>query len=196
MDKLLIPVSSIQMGGLRLNVSVPEAQLRPEGAEPVDAGAIRIQGRIEDVDGDYLFRGTVSGVFSRPCDRCLEQAEAPFEVEATWLFVEGPPRSPLDELADEDEVDEEDETSALRAGSYEGTELDLAPLAWEEIVLALPSKCVCRASCAGLCPHCGANLNLGPCTCRKDADAGEFENKGLAGLKELFPGLDSPADEE
>ena len=25
---------------------------------------------------------------------------------------------------------------------------------------------------------------------------GEFENKGLAGLKEMFPGLDSPADEE
>ncbi|MGH2730855.1 MAG: YceD family protein, partial [Actinomycetota bacterium] len=35
----------------------------------------------------------------------------------------------------------------------------------DALTLALPLNPVCRASCKGLCAHCGADLNRGPCNC-------------------------------
>ena len=37
-------------------------------------------------------------------------------------------------------------------------------------VLDMDTKSLCRPDCAGLCDTCGANLNLGPCSCRKQRD--------------------------
>jgi uncharacterized protein len=31
--------------------------------------------------------------------------------------------------------------------------------------LAMPMEMFCRPDCAGLCPHCGGNRNLGECQC-------------------------------
>ena len=44
-------------------------------------------------------------------------------------------------------------------------ELDLRPSVREQWLLAVPSFVLCREDCKGLCPHCGADLNLGPCGC-------------------------------
>jgi uncharacterized protein len=46
-----------------------------------------------------------------------------------------------------------------------GDFVDLAPLAREAIVLALPLAPLCRPDCLGLCVDCGADLNDGPCGC-------------------------------
>jgi len=43
--------------------------------------------------------------------------------------------------------------------------LDLTPLLREQAWVALPMKPLCRPDCKGLCPQCGANLNLESCTC-------------------------------
>ncbi|MBM3157836.1 MAG: DUF177 domain-containing protein, partial [Chloroflexi bacterium] len=43
--------------------------------------------------------------------------------------------------------------------------LDLSEAIRQYTIMALPMKPVCREDCAGLCPHCGRNLNLGPCKC-------------------------------
>ena len=37
-----------------------------------------------------------------------------------------------------------------------------------DLLLALPTKHLCREDCRGLCPHCGKNLNEGLCGCRED----------------------------
>ena len=31
-------------------------------------------------------------------------------------------------------------------------------------------KTLCSEDCKGLCPRCGADLNLGPCSCKKETD--------------------------
>src|SRR5215218_4717895 len=43
--------------------------------------------------------------------------------------------------------------------------VDLEPLAREALVLDLPLAPLCREDCRGLCPTCGADLNLGDCDC-------------------------------
>ena len=49
--------------------------------------------------------------------------------------------------------------------------VDVTPLVREELALGVPSHLLlCRDDCAGLCPHCGADLNAGPCACRTSAE--------------------------
>jgi uncharacterized protein len=56
----------------------------------------------------------------------------------------------------------------LSFGFYEREEVDLAPLVRETMILALPTKPLCREDCRGLCPRCGANRNGGECGCRQE----------------------------
>jgi len=53
-------------------------------------------------------------------------------------------------------------------------------LIWEDIILALPPKLLCKPDCAGLCHRCGTNLNDGPCECKPEGDP------RLAALKQLL----------
>ena len=47
----------------------------------------------------------------------------------------------------------------------EDHELDTEPLLFEQVQINIPMKPLCRPECAGLCPHCGADLNAGACSC-------------------------------
>ena len=47
--------------------------------------------------------------------------------------------------------------------------LDLTEALCQYAVLAMPMKPLCRQDCAGLCPHCGHNLNQGTCHCPPQA---------------------------
>ena len=48
---------------------------------------------------------------------------------------------------------------------YDDVHLDLNYLVLNAILTQLPLRHLCRPDCKGLCPHCGANLNDGPCDC-------------------------------
>ena len=47
---------------------------------------------------------------------------------------------------------------------------DLTESAREGIILVLPSYPICGEGCKGVCPHCGKNLNEGPCGCAQGGD--------------------------
>ena len=49
----------------------------------------------------------------------------------------------------------------------EGGVIDLEPLLREYLTLEIPISPICKADCKGLCPECGANLNL--CLCEHHA---------------------------
>lgn len=48
--------------------------------------------------------------------------------------------------------------------------LSLVEAARQYALLALPMKPLCRKNCAGLCPVCGKNQNVGNCDCVKVVD--------------------------
>lgn len=166
-----------------------EDALRPDGVEAAGLEAISLTGMLQDLGGQYLFQGAVRAELSGRCVRCLEAARQAVEVEITWLFESGvEPASGTG-----DAWDEEDDEEAPRVSRFAGPELDLAPMLWEELALALPSKLVCKEECAGLCPSCGARLDEGGCLCEsgREARAG-----GLAALRDLFPDLPSGPEKE
>jgi uncharacterized protein len=43
--------------------------------------------------------------------------------------------------------------------------IELAPLIEEQVLLALPTRPLCREDCRGLCDGCGVNLNNEECAC-------------------------------
>lgn len=186
MNRLRFPLVSVTTRGLAVDVTLSEAEIRPEGVDSLPVDSVRVHGTLAQIDSEYVFRGTVAGRYEYPCDRCLEPAAFPFCVEAGWVYAPGlvAPGS----VRTEDDADE-----AVIAVAVGGNEIDLAPQVWEEIVLAAPVKVLCRADCAGLCPQCGANLNGGGCSCRTDDI---IENKGLAGLAALFPEIKPTRSED
>ena len=51
--------------------------------------------------------------------------------------------------------------------AFEGDSIDLDELVREQILLALPTRHLCREDCKGLCQKCGADLNAGDCSCEQ-----------------------------
>ncbi len=52
--------------------------------------------------------------------------------------------------------------------------LDMGALLWEEFVLTLPTKPLCKNNCKGVCPKCGKNLNEGICACEDEGSDPRF----------------------
>lgn len=52
----------------------------------------------------------------------------------------------------------------------EGDSLNLTEVLETCVILGMETKFLCREDCKGLCEICGADLNEGPCTCRKSLD--------------------------
>ena len=46
-----------------------------------------------------------------------------------------------------------------------GQVVDLTDDLREDILMSFPQVHLCSEECKGLCPHCGKNLNEGPCDC-------------------------------
>jgi len=106
--------------------------------------------------GQELFvNGHITGRVNGRCARCVEAY--PFELVKDFSLV----LVPRCDLPAEVELNEED----LDLSFYEGDSVDLSPLVREQILLALPTRPLCRDACKGLCPQCGANLNLQTCQC-------------------------------
>lgn len=76
------------------------------------------------------------------CVRCLIEFYQPLEINFTELYA-----------FNRDSVTE----SGLLAP--ENGKIDLEPFVREEMLLAIPISPLCKTSCLGLCPTCGANLN-------------------------------------
>lgn len=198
MNTLRIPTMSITPEGIAVHVVVPGHVLRPEGAGDLGLGEVTLEGVLSQVSDEYMFRGVISGTYEQPCDRCLDPATVPFREEVTWLFAEGAYAPEADEdveFTEEELEDEEDNWTHV----FSGNELDLRQAAWEEIVLALPHKLLCKAECKGLCPQCGTNLNREVCACvpePEEAGAPPPSDKGFAKLREMFPKLGKEEVEE
>jgi uncharacterized protein len=49
---------------------------------------------------------------------------------------------------------------------YENDTINIKPILHDTIALSIPMKPLCDTECKGLCPICGANLNIEKCNCK------------------------------
>lgn len=114
-------------------------------------------------DAGVLVEGRLATTIAMDCARCLApvSVELEFELSESFrptVFLPGGP--PLEPAAERDEATEID---ALH-------ELDLSEVVRQAVLLAAPLHPLCRENCAGLCPRCGQDWNMGPCACEPEPD--------------------------
>jgi uncharacterized protein len=123
-----------------------------------------VTGRANRVGMDLRLRGEIKTALCAPCDRCLIDVVFPIEIPFDLLYSPGDPGAGH---AGEHELHERD----LDFGVYENDEIELDELVLEQLELFLPSRVLCKDECRGLCPQCGADLNLEQCDCRPEVDS-------------------------
>ena len=106
---------------------------------------------------EIFFRGSFAGTLEGRCSRCLRSFSFPLSKEFDFVLSPEPSQSnrKVEELKRED----------LGLSYYSSDEINLAPLLREQVMLALPTRPLCRENCRGLCGGCGVNLNDEPCVC-------------------------------
>jgi uncharacterized protein len=113
---------------------------------------------LQRIGKDVMLNLSVSTTASMTCSRCLKIFPYPIESQSRFTLCEANQNPPL-------EKDMELELEHLESGTFEGGEIDLSHLIYEQIVLSFPIKALCREDCKGLCPQCGADRNRKACGC-------------------------------
>lgn len=122
-----------------------------------------------------LITGTATARIATACSRCLDPVEIPVQTEFTTELRPLPaniaapapgskkkrhqPAEPEDIEPEEQEIGEGDVTY------YTGEQFDLSEETRQYLELSIPMQPLCKETCLGLCPTCGANLNKGKCSC-------------------------------
>jgi uncharacterized protein len=123
----------------------------PQSLTDLEVDSLRGTVRLIRVQGGLFAQGTVESQLGLVCVRCLEPFNLPItlELEETFRLPGTSPRSDAP------------------YGVGEDGWLDLTPVLREQCWLSIPMKPLCRPDCKGLCPQCGANLDLESCTCKE-----------------------------
>lgn len=117
------------------------------GAAPFKT-PVRVLARAANRAGVVDLAVTAKFDYTAPCDRCGEETITPFVCSFNHTVVQS--------LVGENEDDYIEAPDLI---------IDLDAPVTADILLALPSKHLCREDCKGLCPKCGKNLNGGDCGC-------------------------------
>ena len=102
-----------------------------------------------------------------PCDRCLDEVDTAFPIRIDYRWN---PDKEADGAEDVDEIT-----------FMDGCILDVDKLISDEIVVALPTKVLCKEDCKGLCSVCGMNLNHGTCDCDR-----HVADPRMAAIQDIF----------
>jgi uncharacterized protein len=90
------------------------------------------------------------------CDRCTaplaSRLDSAFQMHYIW----------------DDEDSGQYDAAEVQVIPQGSTIIDITEDVRQTVLIAVPLKMLCREDCLGLCPHCGKDLNEGPCDCRSD----------------------------
>ena len=114
---------------------------------------VAVSGEVRNTAGILELTLNAQTTLDAVCDRCGKA----FVQEKDVLFA--------CMLAEELQNEDNDEIVLLEDGM-----MDVGDLARTAFILDMDTKTLCSEDCKGLCPRCGADLNLGPCSCKKETD--------------------------
>jgi len=136
-----------------------EADMELSGLEGrVGPGRVAVDVRVNPSGERWYVIAEVEGDFPFTCDRC--GATYPGRLVGDFMLVV------LAKAGGDLGPEDSDEVVLLPSGVQE---IDISGQVREALLLALPMRLLCREDCRGLCPECGADLNEGPCDCRREA---------------------------
>ncbi|MEA2649988.1 MAG: hypothetical protein QOG61_2423 [Candidatus Binataceae bacterium] len=154
-------VDDITADAKELSFSEPEGEInRALGLGPIREyrleGPVNVALNYYRAGTEIFFRGEFTAATVATCARCAEEFVVPSGRGFRYVLA---PRAIGDDRNAGLRVED------LEFSLYDGEEVDLTPLIREQMLLALPTRPLCREDCRGLCPRCGANLNEHDCGC-------------------------------
>jgi uncharacterized protein len=139
------------------------------------AGPIVGELRLHRTNQGIYVDGIVSTQVRLQCARCLRDFTQPLEFALREEFY------PTIDVTSGVPVSGPHDADAFAIDDHH--QVDLREPIRQALVLALPMMPLHDEDCAGLCPHCGKDLNDGPCDCPP-----EEEDSRFAALRGLFVG--------
>ena len=114
---------------------------------------LTVNGSISNNGKSLIMRAEVSGEVNTNCARCMKDITVPvrFDIDENLVREGGG-------------VDAESDVILF----HDNTVL-IDDIVYDNFIMNVPGKYLCREDCKGLCPTCGKDLNEGDCGC--DAEA-------------------------
>ena|SRR2546426_5154944 len=152
-----LKLHEIDEGQSRLRIEVPGESVGISTQDVSIEGPLRI-GLSLDRRGDEIWiRGTIHAIALQQCSRCLVDFSQILELEFEVFCAKLPSARTMSHSA----LDEEDGGVHFHDGHVLSIDSEIR----ESVLLGLPMRPLCRDACAGLCPRCGEDRNLGSCRC-------------------------------
>lgn len=134
----------------------------PEELNPVDervklTAPATVNGKIRLAGNEVFVNGHVDTRAQVECDRCLKPIELPVSSDLELEYITGSEyeSSAVAELTE----------AEMSVSVFDGDAIDVDEIVKEQILLAVPTRMLCREDCKGICPQCGIDKNTGECNC-------------------------------
>jgi uncharacterized protein len=135
---------------------------QPDDLNPVDervklSGPATVKGKIRLSGNEVFVNGHVDTRTQVECDRCLKPVELPVSADFELEYV-------TDSEYESGGAAELTEAE-MSVSVFDGEAIDVDEIVKEQILLAVPTRMLCREDCKGICPQCGIDRNTGECEC-------------------------------
>lgn len=156
--------------------TIPSEILALEPEQTAQAGG---EVRVTRTDKGVWVHGSIDAIVATQCSRCLKNVteRLSFDLDEEYLqrldLVSSAPVSEDDTDLDSFKLDDRHT-------------LDLREAIRQYIIASQPMSPVCKATCTGLCPQCGTDLNRRQCSCSREQTDSQLDPRWSA-LRELMP---------
>lgn len=135
---------------------------QPEELNPVDervslTAPADVNAKVRLSGNEVFVNGHIDTKAQVECDRCLKPVELPINADFTLEYISGSDY----ESSQAAELTED----AMSVSVFDGEAIDIDEIVKEQILLAVPTRMLCREDCKGICPECGTDKNTGECNC-------------------------------
>ncbi len=154
---MIVDLTKLENSQIEFDLSIGPDKIDFESEFVSGNRDVGFKGTLDNREHWTLVEGEINAQLDIACSRCLEKVETPVTLDFESAFIT------MANLTEENEI--ELEVQALDVSIFEGNKIDLAEVAREQILLALPAQVLCKDDCKGLCTECGANKNLKSCKC-------------------------------
>lgn len=175
MNKYLVSINDLPPSGKEFILEDQEIWLGPIKEFKMDCritSPLKARVFLQAADEGVVERGDLTGSVVVPCSRCTENANV--DIDSKFDEYEEIPENAKG-------LNDNPESESHIVFDRNAPMLNLAEVAWEQFMLAMPVRPLCKTDCKGLCPQCGANLNLGECGCAPQE--GDPRMDALRGIK-------------
>jgi uncharacterized protein len=121
---------------------------------------VAVTGNVRLAGAEVFVNGHIETRVQVECDRCLQPVALPVNADFELEYITGQAY----ESSSVVELNEDE----LSVSVFDGETIDVDEIVKEQILLAVPTRTLCRPDCKGICPDCGIDKNTSDCTCGTD----------------------------